>query len=347
MTFDGLTEKTIQTYTALRRFVARHSEGFVFSSIYLFLAFLDTRVKLMATPAWTSGRLVRNHHRLLDFNYYNNEQSRLLQWAIPEGFHRLLGLSIENAYLLQRLLFTWLALFLFHLYLRRWFKPSTSFAGVLFLAAIMPFTHTNDLQESASLLLVTFLLALWAMREHKDTWTTGVFFVGGLNNETMLSLPLVHLFCNWRGWSLRQIAFSLWRTALVSLPMVVAIGFIRYLTRNRPHLGGAWHWPDNLERIGTALTAHPFAQFTEKGLYPFFIFGMLWFFAYWRFKHLPSFMRCSLLMIPFFIFCHLITGIFSEVRQMVPLAFILVPAAFFYLFREEEENKRPSIKTKE
>ena len=53
----------------------------------------------------------------------------------------------------------------------------------------MPLTYFNHLQESAPLLALTFLLALWAIRERRTLVYTSVLFVGAFNNETMLFLP--------------------------------------------------------------------------------------------------------------------------------------------------------------
>ena len=49
----------------------------------------------------------------------------------------------------------------------------------------------------------------------------------------------------------------------------------------------------------------------------------------------PSFLeRVMLVLIPAFILPHFYTGIIYEVRQMVPPGFVVIPAAFFWMFRE-------------
>ncbi|MFH1633951.1 MAG: hypothetical protein ABIG63_08045 [Chloroflexota bacterium] len=165
-----------------------------FGSIYFFLAFINLRVKLRLTPAWFDGHLESNHNLLLAFQYTNNEQSRLLQFYIPEVFRQIFGLAIPNAYILQRWLFVFLTFLCFHFFLRKWFDTQITFGGVLFLAGIMPLSYYNHLQESASLLLLTFLLALWAIREKQTLLYMAVLAIGALNNETILILPMV-FFC--------------------------------------------------------------------------------------------------------------------------------------------------------
>jgi hypothetical protein len=299
-------------------------EALIFSSIYVWLSWINLEAKVYATPAWLDGTLIRNHNLLLNFSYTNNEQSRLLQYYVPELFHRLLPLSIEYCYMLQRWLFVSLAFICFHIYLRKWFNAQVTFCGVLLLAAIMPLTYYgNDLQESAPLLLFTFLLGLWAIRENRKIPMIVIFLIGGINNETMLALPLVYFLYNYEARGVRHLVILCRNTLLVSLPMVIAVGIIRYITWDRPHLGGAWHLPDNLEGIFNLNVQY-------WGI--LFIFGVLWVYAFLQYQKKPLFLKRASLMIPFFIEVHLVTGIISEIRQMLPLSFVIIPMALFYIY---------------
>ncbi len=307
-------------------------EAVIYIPVYFFLALIQLRVKLLLTPAWFDGTLAGNHAALMRFDYFNNEQSRLLQFLIPELFHRLLGLEIGYAYIVQRWLFVLLVLIGFHFFLRKWFSPAASFGGVLFLAAIMPLTYIDDLQESSSLLLLTFLLALWAIRDHKTISLALVLLVGGLNNETMLIVPFAYFLYNFKSFQFRDLFKLVGKTVLVSLPIVLAVGTIRLITRNQPHLGGAWHLPDNLSGIVSNLQLSPLDYYNARYLFILFIFGAFWVYAVLSWKDKPLFLQRAALMIPFFVAAHLLTGIIHEVRQMLPLAFIIVPMAMFYLF---------------
>lgn len=309
-----------------------------FGSIYFFLALINLRVKLYLTPVWFSGKLESNHSLLLAFQYTNNEQSRLLQYYIPEVFHSLLDISIPNAYILQRWLFVWVTFICFHFYLRSWFLAAESFGGVLFLAAIMPLSYFNHLQESAPLLLLTFLLALWAIREHNTFWYTLVLLVGALNNETILVLPMVYFCYNFRNIDYRHI----FRLSLITigtfLPAFLASGFIRYITREQSHLGGAWHLPDNLEGLLDNLQFTPLEYYRAEYLYIVFIFGAFWLFAFLRNSQKPLFLRRAWMMIPIFIIIHFLTGITKEVRQMLPLSFVIIPMALFFLLSTNSDS---------
>lgn len=318
----------------------RIEELLKFGSVYVFMALINLRVKLSLTPAWFDGTLIENHQRLLAYQYFNNEQSRLLQFYIPEAFKRLLGLSIVHAYILQRWLFVFLAFLCFHFYLRKWFDSKLSFAGVMFLAAIMPLCYFNHLQESAPLLLLTFLLALWAIREHRTVWYMLVLGLGSINNETMLILPAVFFFYNFKGFELRHLVRLSAVTLVSSLPAYVLAGAIRYINRDRPHLGRAWHWPDNTELFWQQLGAFPLDYWQATYLYILFLFGAFWVYAFLRYSKKPLFLRRAALMIPLFIFAHLLTGVIYEVRQMLPLSFIVIPMALFYLFPGSQEEQQ-------
>ena len=313
----------------------------LFGSVYLVLSLINLRVKLLLTPAWYDGTLERNHQLLLNFSYTNNEQSRLLQFYLPEILARLFPLSVPDAYLVQRWSFTLLAFCCFHHYLRRWFGSELAFAGVLLLACVMPLTYFNHLQESAPLLALTFLLALWAIRDRRTLVYTGVLLVGAVNNETMLFLPAVHFFHGFRNWKVKSLGPLLLRTVACALPAYLAVGVIRYLNRDRPHLGGAWHLPDNVVGILRGLVASPIDWWETSYLYLFFVYGVLWVFAWRRFADKPLFLQRSLLTVPLFIIPHLVTGIILEVRQMLPLAFIIIPAALFALFRSRQGSPQP------
>lgn len=308
----------------------------LFAPVYFFLSLINLRVKILLTPDWMNGILLQNHFDLLAFRHTNNEQSRLLQFYVPEFFHKLLLLDIPDSYLLQRWLFIFLALLCFHLYLRRWFSSAESFAGVTFLAAIMPLTYFNDLQESAPLLLLLFLLGLWALRDGRDLLFGIILFIGALTNETMLILTAAYVFVHYKGRTPRSLMKLAIQTVKVGLPAWAALGIIRWMTRESPHLGDPFALPANLAGIGQHMldflqySLHAY-QFTY--LYPFFLFGAFWIYAAWQWKHEEPYLKRVSLIIPLFLAAHLFTGVIFEVRQLLPLSFILIPMAMHFIRR--------------
>ena len=312
------------------------------SLIYFGLALLNLRVKIQITSGWTSGLLHNNHARLLEFMHTNNEQSRLLQYYIPELFVQIFGIDLRDAYTLQRLIFTFAAFSCFHIYLRRWFDQKTAALGVVFLAAVMPYTYMDHLQESAPLLMLTFLLGLWAIRERRAGWYVLVLFVGAFNNETMLILPSVYFFYNFQSWRPGSLVPLSLRTVLYSLPAFAATIVIRYITRHAPHAGEPFRLFINLEGFGLHLHYLPLEYYKAYYINLVFVWGLMWVLPYVGFRRKPLFLRRASLMVPLFLFCHFLTGIIFEVRQMIPLAYILIPMSLYWLIPslQSERNRR-------
>jgi hypothetical protein len=308
------------------------------SVVYAALSLINLRVKIFFTAPWfTRDGLMKNHSLLTEWAYTNNEQSRIFQWMIPEALHKLTGWPIPNAYMFQRWFFILLAFICFHLYLRKWFKGSAAFAAVCFLAAIMPLSYFPHLQESFSLLLLSFVLLLWLIREKKTWFYCAALLLAAMNNETVLIIPAVFFFYNFESWKPKSLFRVSVLTMLTCAPAYIWTVWIRYYTViacDAKHLGGGWHLLENLQRIWLSLQLPPFYYWRAVYLYIFFIFGIMWIFTYLKFKDKPLFLCRASLMVPLFIICHLLTGKIDEVRQMLPLAFIIVPMAMFYMFPE-------------
>lgn len=313
--------------------------------LYATFSFVQLKLKLAVTSTWTSGHLVKNHHRLLDFDYTNNEQSRILQFYLPEALHQLLRVSVPNAYLIQRGLFVFAAFMVMHAYCRGWFDRAGAALCVSIQAAVMALSHMNDLQESAPLLGVLFIACLWAIREHRDLGYAIALLLGAMTNETILVLAAVHFFFNVEALprtgadALRVLKVAL-RTTALTLPAFGYTLLIRYVTRDNPHLGGAWHWPDNIHGLGHALTTSPLTWHRRQYTYLWLLYGPLWIYAYVSWRQKPVFLRAASLMVPIFIAAHLLTGIISEVRQMLPLGAVIIPMALWSFLRPSQAMAR-------
>lgn len=315
-------------------------EALIFGSVYFFVALINLRVKILLTPRWFNGRLAANHAELLTFQYANNEQSRLLQFYFPEALKNLFKISIENAYLIQRGLFIFLTLICFHIYLRKWFNSGLAFGGVLFFIAIMPLSYMNDLQESTPLLLLTFLLALWAMREKNMAGYVLAMAVGALNNETMLILPMVFVLYNFKDFKIKNLLVLAWATLWTSLPAYTIVAIIRYITRDNPRLAVWWQFPENISLMKAAFATSPLGWWDARFLFIFFIFGTLWFFAFLKYSKLPLFLQRAGFLVPVFVIAHLFGGVIGEVRLMLPLSFLIIPMSFFYLFPSSQNSSQ-------
>jgi len=176
------------------------------------------------------------------------------------------------------------------------------------------------------------LLGAFAKRTLDIVVSSLVLTVGALDNETVLCLPALVFFLLFRGFRPRDLVRPVAITLGTALPGFLAQGTMRYITRHQPHLGGAWHLPANVGNILRELTWSPVDYFHAIYLYPLFIFGALWLYACLGFRDKPEFVARSLWLVPLFVIPNLVTGIISEVREMIPLAFIIIPAAMFWMF---------------
>ncbi len=334
-------------FQAILNFSDSHHESLVYIPVYIFISFTNLVLKLRHAPAWQNGTLLGNHNQLMAFQYFNNEQCRILQFLVPEALHRVFDFSIITSYAINRLVFVFLAFVVFHYFLRKWFSPIASFAGVMILSSAMMVSFLiQDLQESAPLLMLLFILGLWAIREEKD----GLFLLfmllgGGLTNETMLVLPLGFFLYRARSWNLKHLFGTGIRTVLLAIPAFMAQGILRYINRFQPHLGGAFHWPDNIEGIWAELTFPYMAIFQGIYIYLFLVFSIFWLLAILGLFKSPRFFRRLFWITPFFLAGNLITGNIMETRQMIPLGFILIPLALFIMVpeaaRTSEEKHAP------
>jgi hypothetical protein len=54
---------------------------------------------------------------------------------------------------------------------------------------------------------------------------------------------------SWARLGTKALASALARTLAVAFPAFAYTVWIRYVTRDRPHLGGNWHWDENIAGI--------------------------------------------------------------------------------------------------
>jgi hypothetical protein len=299
-----------------------------FYVLFAAFSYYDLIFKLKHTNSWFDGTLIRNHNMLLNFDYTNNEQSRLLQFYIPEFFIRVFHFSIINAYILQRFLFIYLAFCVFYHYLKKWFNPWLSVSAVMLIAAVMPLSFVNDLQESSALIMFTFIGALWAIRENKMLLYSIILLFGSINNETMLFLPAVYLFYHFENFSSKSFWPIIKRTILYALPAILAVGIIRYINWDRPN-GWGLAWFNNMNYITNRLGIPTF-DFYNISFLIVLLLSALWMYGFSKLNCKEKFIKRTLIAIPLFILPHLVTGIISEYRQMMPLTFIIIPVIFYY-----------------
>jgi hypothetical protein len=158
-----------------------------------------------------------------------------------------------------------------------------------------------------------------------------VLTLGALNNETTLVLPFVYFLSRAR-LDIRDLWGATWRTAAIAIPPFLATAVIRWATRDRPRLAALWQWDNNISFLRQQWHYLPFQWYKATSLFPIFMFGALWLFAYLNWKNKTRFMRASLVTVPLLLISSMVTGMIQEIRLLIPLAFVVIPAAFHWMF---------------
>jgi hypothetical protein len=235
------------------------------------------------------------------------------------------GVQFELAHLFVRFVFLLCALFLLHLFLRKWFSSPASAAGVIFIIAVLPLTVFRcSICVTDPLNLLVFVIGYWLIRDNKSAWLPAVVFVGMLNRETAGLLLLVHVFVNigrpWHEWIPTAIAITASAAAAY-------FGLRVFYGHREPWAGSTmmdylrvnfleWHTWQMIGRFVGAWVLVAFKLLRSK----------------------PLFLRRCLWMFPFFFAGHAISGYIREVRYWLPLMPILLALALWSVWGPEERR---------
>jgi hypothetical protein len=74
----------------------------------------------------------------------------------------------------------------------------------------------------------------------------------------------------------------------------------------------------------------------------FYMFNLLWLYAFLRLKHKPLFMRRLSLIIPAFVAVHLLVARLEETRLMLPLSFLLIPMGLWFIYYSRPDASMPT-----
>lgn len=263
------------------------------------------------------------HQRIVTGEAGYPEQYRPLVPLLCEGMVRA-GLPVQHAYLLQRLVCWFLAVLLFHLYLRHWLREELCFAGGAILAGLLPFsTLGQGFQPTDPLNLLLFVLSYWLLLLRREAWVVAVVAVGMLNRETIGLVALLAALVRLDEW--RTVAY--WRLVL-SLTVVATAVLVGLHLGYGPREASValvtpiLNVPENLTRAGS--------------LRPLVLYGWLWVLAGSGLRDQPPFLRRGVILIPVFFLVYLCVGLLGETRYFLPLAPVVIPLALRRLFPATE-----------
>lgn len=248
---------------------------------------------------------------------------RVLAPLVVDKAASLTGASLQNTWYVTRLLFIFAAFCCLHVYLRTWFTPATTLAGVALTAGTLPLTFTNSWPHPDSIPeLALFALGAMAIARQKDLLFALVLPLAALNRETSAFLVLLYAVARpiTRGHVLRTAAFGLeWFAIYAGLRAMRGIRHYDYwqAARNWSDLGLL---PDNYDPYYRA-----YAYFVV------FLFGPMLYLALraLRERDAPLFVRRALLVVPCFVAVGFMFSNIIESRIFTPLYVMVLPAALF------------------
>lgn len=251
-----------------------------------------------------------------------NIQPRIMVHYAAEGLQRI-GFSFQASYLVIRGITTFLAAYIFHIFLAHYFSLGYCFIGVLLLFGGLPVTYINYyMQETDALNLFFYILAFIMIRSRKDRYIFPILFISVFNRETTVLIPLMWLLFRWDELPLMRLISRFF--AFVAAVFIPYVG-LRLFFGEHKAVGDPFQLLFNLNQLNSylyfILLLGPFLIISLKG-----------------FNNKPKFIRRAVLFAPFFVVFHFCLTIFQEARLMLPLYPILIPAAFSYLFETQDTD---------
>lgn len=245
----------------------------------------------------------------------------LIPFTISE-IHRLLpSVSIINIDYGLKIMFLIAAQFSFYFYLRIFFQPIISVAGVLMMDIVVAFTLSPiigpSITETTDILnLTVYALAFIAIYKNSFVILIGLLCIGTFNRETtLLVLPLI--FFN--DYILkRKIHRSIIATIAVAIPYLGLRTIIRPTTVQ-------WFTFDGLVRNIPFLSHDNTIKAIAANFHVGILLFPLLFLSFLRFDKQPEFLRRSMIITPFFIAVHYTFGTIIETRLWMPLFIIMIP----------------------
>ena len=299
----------------------------VYAALAVVLAFLDHRVRRF--PQHVVTEYIPS---VLSGTSGAPAKYRVLMPVTLDRFTEWSGADPYTLFLIVEVLSILLALVALHVLLRSWFSPRTALAGVAAAAALLPITFTNSWAHPDTFPdLALFALGCHFVVQQRALPLAGVLLVGMLNRETTGFLLLFWTLAHWR--TVRTTGGA----ATLLLLFAVCAGV--YLTLRWARGWETYRLVMIAENLQMLKVLPPgFDPYTRvAGYFWLVLLGPSTFFA-WRGLRRPGappIFRASLVTAAtFFVVAWLFAAII-EVRVLVPLVPLVLPAALYYAAEPE------------
>ncbi|MFH1564099.1 MAG: hypothetical protein ABIF11_11905 [Nitrospirota bacterium] len=323
--------------------VKRDIDWKIFFLLYLPLALITTYIHIRFTGKfgyeWGVFGRPNGHSAVIDGIAFAPTQYRILMPFCAEFIHQILKISIPDAYYLLRVMTTFLALLLFHVYLKRWFDTPKAIIGTLYLVASLPLSYMFWPYSADMFNLIIWTLGFIVIRDNKGNWLYPLLIIGVFNYEGIVFLTLVYFFYHFREMPfkkliLRTVSYLL-VFGLIMFALRLRYGVLPNFMDNKVHLIGYPMYQFNLTMYSNLFK---YLSWTTPGLFIFLLFGFFWILAFVDMNKKPKFLTKGIWIIPFYLIFHLFFASFAETRVFLPLFLLLIPSGLFSLFKEKDRD---------
>ncbi|MBN1822803.1 MAG: hypothetical protein JW803_00630 [Endomicrobiales bacterium] len=267
------------------------------------------------------------HEQVMTGNAPAPIQYRVLVYYLADLIHNA-GVSIKEAHLAVRYVFTFLAALGFHYLLSMFFVPVASIMGVLYLLAVLPLTYIRYYMQPMDIPNLFFFVAGCALIvKRKDIFLYPLIFVAMLNRETAILLVFVYAFMRFDELPLKD---YLLRTAVL-----FAVGFGTYVLLRQVY--DIKHYYADLYYLGFNVSD------VRTYMYAAALFGPLAYFAFTGLSSKPKFLRRALLFIPFFVIIHFTMTIMVEPRLWLPVLAVVVASGLWSMLPKDMLLEGPPV----
>jgi len=263
----------------------------------------------------------------------NGTNIRIASVYIAEGMHQLFGISVIHSYWFIDTTSLFLALFLLYFFLKHWLPPHYAALGLVYVGSILPLTylfalfHPWDrlsllswvvllmLVRSRRILMLSLFLALSVSIKYDVVLLPGLYWMAHVNRKRFvrISLETAALF---------SISFGVYFMLRAIFPGGFGGGNMAGLVA------------ENLQRM-VSLTIY----FPPVAYPPLLVFLLPVLLVIFRFPKEDQFLRAGIIYASILICYFFVRSHFEEVRALIPLMLMILPAALLSL-QELLDNQR-------
>lgn len=240
-------------------------------------------------------------------------QQRVLSFLIPEALHQGLGLSILNAYLLQRFVFLAIAGGAMFMLAARFVSTEKSLTALILFFMFYNLSSLAHIQPAEEINIFIFALCFLLIDSKRFELLLLTAAVGAAVKITIIFIaPIYFIFCL---LTRRPLVRTLLETSvLAGVIIAIAVGIAQHYPEPRDYLGGFWQYTYNNQQLANLQPQN--LPFILVSLIP-----MACIFCSWRKQ--PAIIQAAALVCPLFVIGHYLISRVEEFRTFMPLAVAL------------------------